>query len=72
MVSCLTIFASFIKQFYSSQDFIPKELSIEDEVEDQIVIEKWLESKKGQKVSIKIPQKGDKKELIEMVRKNAV
>lgn len=66
------IFASFIKQFYSSQDFIPKELLIEDEVEDQIVIEKWLESKKGQKVSIKIPQKGDKKELIEMVRKNAI
>ena len=66
------IFSSFIKQFYSSQDFIPKELLIEDEVEDQIVIEKWLESKKGQKVSIKIPQKGDKKELIEMVRKNAI
>jgi excinuclease ABC subunit C len=66
------IFASFIKQFYSSQDFVPKELLIEDEVEDQVVIEKWLESKKGQKVSIKVPQKGEKKELIEMVRKNAI
>ena len=67
-----SIFASFIKQFYSSQDFIPKELLIEDEIEDQVLIEQWLASKKGQKVNIKIPQKGDKKELIEMVRKNAI
>jgi len=55
-----------------SQEFVPKELLIEDEVEDQMLIEDWLSSKKGQKVNIKVPQKGEKKDLIEMVRKNAV
>ena len=67
-----SILSSFIKQFYMSQDYIPKEIIIEDEVEDSFVLEEWLSSKKGQKVIIKVPQKGEKKSLVEMVRKNAV
>ena len=67
-----SILSSFIKQFYMSQDYIPKEIIIEDKVEDSFVLEEWLSSKKGQKVIIKVPQKGEKKSLVEMVRKNAV
>ncbi|MGL4797393.1 MAG: excinuclease ABC subunit UvrC [Paraclostridium sp.] len=67
-----SILSSFVKQFYMGQDYIPKEILIEDEVEDIFILEEWLSSKKGQRVNIKIPQKGDKKNLIEMVRKNAV
>lgn len=67
-----SILSSFVKQFYISQDYIPKEIIIEDEVEDSFVLEEWLTDKKGQKVNIKVPQKGDKKNLIEMVRKNAI
>ena len=67
-----SILSSFVKQFYMAQDYIPKEILIEDEVEDSFVLEEWLSNKKGQRVSIKVPQKGEKKNLIEMVRKNAV
>ena len=67
-----SILSSFVKQFYMAQDYIPKEIIIEDEVEDSFVLEEWLSSKKGQKVIIKVPQKGEKKSLVEMVRKNAV
>ena len=67
-----SILSSFVKQFYISQDYIPKEIIIEDEIEDSFVLEEWLTDKKGQKVNIKVPQKGDKKNLIEMVRKNAI
>ncbi|GKZ03097.1 UvrABC system protein C [Paraclostridium bifermentans] len=67
-----SILSSFVKQFYISQDYIPKEIIIEDEIEDSFVLEEWLSDKKGQKVNIKVPQKGDKKNLIEMVRKNAI
>ena len=67
-----SILSSFVKQFYMTQDYIPKEIIIEDEVEDSFVLEEWLTSKKGQKVIIKVPQKGEKKSLVEMVRKNAV
>ncbi|OPJ54964.1 excinuclease ABC subunit UvrC [Alkalithermobacter paradoxus] len=66
------ILSSFIKQFYSSDIFIPREIIIEDEIEDIDIIIDWLTSKKGQKVSIKSPKRGDKKELVEMVRKNAL
>lgn len=67
-----SILGSFVKQFYMEQEYIPKELIIEDEIEDSFILEEWLSSKKGQKVFIKVPQKGEKKNLVEMVRKNAV
>ncbi|WP_250674780.1 excinuclease ABC subunit UvrC [Paraclostridium ghonii] len=67
-----SILSSFFKQFYISQDYIPKEIIIEDEIEDSFVLQAWLCDKKGQKVNIKVPQKGEKKNLVEMVRKNAV
>lgn len=67
-----SILGSFVKQFYIEQEYIPKDLIIEDEIEDSFVLEQWLSSKKGQKVNIRVPQKGEKKSLIEMVRKNAI
>nr|WP_312985926.1 excinuclease ABC subunit UvrC [Clostridioides sp.] len=67
-----SILGSFVKQFYMEQEYIPKELIIEDEIEDSFVLEEWLTSKKGQKLTIRVPQKGEKKSLVEMVRKNAI
>lgn len=66
------ILGSFVKQFYMKAEYIPKEIIIESEVEDQVVLEEWLSNIKGQKVSIRVPQKGDKKSLISMVKKNAM
>ena len=67
-----SILGSFVKQFYMEQEYIPKEIIIEDEIEDSFILEEWLSTKKGQKVIIRVPQKGEKKSLIEMVRKNAI
>ena len=67
-----SILGSFVKQFYMEQEYVPKEIIIEDEIEDSFILSEWLSSKKGQKVTIRVPQKGDKKSLIEMVRKNAI
>ncbi|CEN76950.1 excinuclease ABC subunit C [[Clostridium] sordellii] len=67
-----SILSSFVKQFYMAQDYIPKEILIESDIEDSFILEEWLSDKKGQKVFIRVPQKGEKKSLIEMVRKNAV
>ncbi|MBC2575485.1 excinuclease ABC subunit UvrC [Peptostreptococcus canis] len=65
------ILGSFIKQFYLSQEYTPKELIVEEEFADQSIIQEMLTSKRGSKVNIKVPQKGDKKALVLMVRKNA-
>ena len=67
-----SILGSFVKQFYMEQEYVPKEIIIEDEIEDSFILSEWLSSKKGQKVTIRVPQKGEKISLIEMVRKNAI
>ena len=67
-----SILGSFVKQFYMEQEYIPRELIIEDEIEDSFILEEWLSSKKGHKVTIRVPQKGERKNLVEMVRKNAI
>ena len=67
-----SILGSFVKKFYMEQEYVPKEIIIEDEIEDSFILSEWLSSKKGQKVTIRVPQKGEKKSLIEMVRKNAI
>ena len=66
------IFSSFLKQFYIGASYIPKEIIIEEKPMDIEVLEDWLTEKRGNKVSITFPIKGDKKELIRMVKRNAL
>lgn len=66
------IFSSFLKQFYIGASYIPKEIIIEEKPMDIEVLEDWLTEKRGNKVSITVPIKGDKKELIRMVKRNAL
>ena len=56
------IISSFLKQFYNGSTFIPKEVLIEGQVEDFRILEKWLSSKRGNKVTIRAPQRGTKKQ----------
>lgn len=66
------IFSSFLKQFYIGASYIPKEIIIEEKPVDIKVLEDWLSEKRGNKVTITVPVKGDKKELIRMVKRNAL
>ncbi len=65
------ILTSFIKQFYSGTPFVPRELWMQIEPEDREVIVRWLGAKRGQKVRIVVPQKGQKERLVELAEKNA-
>ncbi len=65
------ILTSFVKQFYSGTPFVPRELWIQEELEDGDVIARWLEMKRGQKVKIVVPQKGQKERLVELAERNA-
>lgn len=66
------ILGSFIKQFYMGTSYIPKDIFIEEDIDDIDVVTKWLSSKRGNRVNIKVPKRGEKNELVEMVRKNAL
>jgi excinuclease ABC subunit C len=64
------IISQFIKEFYGGTAFIPKSIYV-PETEDGELLEQWLTMKRESKVWIKVPQRGDKKDLLEMVSKNA-
>ena len=65
------IIQEFIKQFYSGTPFIPREILLDDEIEDVDIIEQWLSQKRGGKVSIIVPKIGQKEKLVELAAKNA-
>ena len=65
------VISSFIASFYGGTAQIPKTIYEPEEIEDQELIEKFLTEKRGSKVWIKVPKKGDKKNLLDMVRNNA-
>lgn len=62
---------AFIKQFYAGTPFIPREVMVEYEVAESELIERWLSEKRGGKVSIIVPKKGQKERLVELAHKNA-
>ncbi len=66
------ILQSFVKQFYAGTPFIPKELMLEYEIEDQEVISRWLSGRRGDKVRILVPKKGQKEKFVELAHKNAL
>ena len=65
------ILESFIKQFYAGTPFLPKEIWLQQEIEDTKIITDWLTEKRGDKVKIVVPKKGDKEKLVELAIKNA-
>ena len=65
------ILSSFLKQFYAGTPFIPRELMLQEEMEDSDVIEQWLTQRRGQRVYVRVPKKGTKEKLVEMAAENA-
>lgn len=65
------ILTSFVKQFYAGTPFVPRELWIQEELDETEVIGEWLTEKRGQKVRLIVPKKGEKERLVELAKKNA-
>lgn len=65
------ILDSFIKQYYAGTPFVPRELMLEEDIEDHEVVEQWLTEKRGQRVYLRIPRKGTKEKLVDLARENA-
>ncbi len=66
------ILLDFVKQFYAGTPFIPRELMLQEAIEDMEVIEQWLTRRKGSRVYIKVPKIGYKEKLVELAAKNAM
>lgn len=65
------VITSFVKQFYAGTPYIPKEIFLSAEVEEEELITEWLSARRGQKVYLRVPKKGAKEKLVELAYKNA-
>lgn len=65
------VLQEFVTQFYDEAAHIPKEVLLPNEVEEAQIVEKWLRQKRGQKVVLRVPKRGKKRDLVEMAANNA-
>ena len=65
------VIASFMKQFYLTSQFIPRHILLETELEEQSILEQWLTEKRESRVYLKVPKRGQAKELVDLVGRNA-
>lgn len=63
--------SEFITRYYTLRDDVPKQITLDREVMDFELLEEWLSKKRGARVYIVVPQRGDQKQLVDMCRKNA-
>ncbi len=65
-----SLYTEFIPQYYFENSSVPREILLDAEFEDSALISEWLSKDKG-KVTISVPQRGDKRKLVEMCTANA-
>lgn len=61
----------FVKQYYQNANYIPQEILLPENLTEMSIIQSWLRQKKGKKVELHVPARGDKKKLVEMATENA-
>jgi len=66
------VMGSFIKQFYSEAAQIPPEILLQNDLDEFAVIQTWLSQRRGTRVTMHVPKRGEKKEILELARENAV
>lgn len=66
------ILSNFIRQYYSQVLIVPPEILIQEQLDDASLLEEWLSQRSGHKVELKTPQRGEKRDLIELVANNAL
>ncbi len=65
------IMFAFIQQYYGYNRHIPKQILLDEDINEKELLEDWLSDLRGNKVKIKVPQKGVKLRLVKMAKKNA-
>jgi len=65
------ILSSFVTQFYEDAAVIPPELVVQHQLPDDSLLSEWLADRRGGKVRLTVPRRGDKRQLVEMVEKSA-
>jgi excinuclease ABC subunit C len=62
---------AFLKQFYDEAAYIPPSVLLPQDLDERTIIEQWLRSKRGAQVKLSVPQRGPKRQLVQMAVDNA-
>ena len=65
------ILLAFVKQYYERQTHIPREILLPFTLEEQELVQQYLSGLRGHKVQLLVPQRGEKKHLVELAEQNA-
>ena len=65
------VLSTFVRQFYASSAFLPREILLACPIEDQELIGEWLSSRRGNRVYLKVPKRGTHSRLVQMAEENA-
>ncbi|MCW3100902.1 MAG: Excinuclease subunit [Chthonomonadaceae bacterium] len=65
------VISQFVTQYYQGANFIPQEILLPCDMDEISIVQSWLRQKKGRKVEISVPVRGDKKKLVDMATENA-
>jgi len=66
------VMTAFLKQFYEEAAYVPPEVLLPDQIEEALIIEQWLRTKRGAKVTLRVPRRGQKRELVRLAAENAM
>lgn len=66
------VLEEFVKRFYGGAAEVPNEVVLPQHIEEARILERWLRDKRsGKRVTITVPQRGDKRQLINVAQENA-
>lgn len=65
------VMTAFLKQFYGEAAYVPPEVLLPEQIDEALIIERWLRQKRGDKVVLRVPHRGKKKALVKMAAENA-
>jgi excinuclease ABC subunit C len=65
------VMAAFLKQFYEEAAYVPPEVLLPQQIEEALIIEQWLRGKRGAKVALRVPRRGQKRQLVALAAENA-
>jgi excinuclease ABC subunit C len=66
-----TLISSSLQQYYGEGRYIPREILVGEEIADRELLQQWLGARRGSQVHIRIPQRGEKVRLLDLVARNA-
>ena len=65
------ILSAFVEQFYDANPYVPPRILVQHPLEDGEAIQRWLQQKRQGRVTLHVPQRGEKRKLVQMVAENA-